>query len=381
MNVAYLFPNFFFIGAQRAAAATMRQLQQRGHTVSAYVIDPQGTMQNELEPTTKVVAFNNQSWLAKIPFFRLFSWPFALRKILQQERPDVLVSICPQTNFTMVLYRLFFGKDVIFIGEEHLHFSNALKNDPAEFKRPWRYLYYFSVKNYHRLDLLRCVSRAIAQDFVENWGVPKEKACTVYPAFDLARIQSRSHDARRNNTVPVICAVGRLTSQKDFALLIRAFAYVKTQCDAVLHIAGTGPEKAALQALIQSLGLEQHAKLLGFVEYAEELIASADVFVMTSIWEGFPATLVESMVLGTPVISVDCLSGPAELIEPNVSGILVQQRDPEIIGQAIVQLLNNPAQRLEMAQKAQERVQKFSLESTVRELEAAMNQQLKNQSR
>ncbi len=372
LKVAYLFPNFFFIGAQRAAAATARQLRLNGHNVSVYVIDPQGTMQNEFHDDIPIIPFQSKSLASTTPFFRIFSWPFELRRILKADKPDVLVSICPQTNFTMVLYRIFFGKDVVFIGEEHQHLSNAIQNDPNDFKKPWKYLYHFSLKNYHRLDALRCVSHAAAADFVKNWGVPQHIVRTIYPAFDLERVKSRSHNAIKNNTIPVICSVGRLATQKDFPLLIRAFAHVVKHCDARLKIAGTGGQKDVLEELIRELNLEDKVSLLGFVEYAEETMASSDMFVMTSVWEGFPATLVEAMVLGTPVVSVNCESGPAELIENGVSGILVNSRDPEIIGEAIIKLLEDKKLRAKISQNAQKRVERFSLPATVAELEKLM---------
>lgn len=368
-KIAFIFPNFFFIGAQRAAAAAARQLQLNGYEVCIYVVDPQGAMKNEFHSEIPIVAFKGNHWASKIPFLRIFTWPFELRRILKSNKPDILISICPQTNFTIVLYRIFFGKDVVFIGEEHQHLSNAIKNDPGDFKKPWKYFYYFSLKNYYRLDALRCVSRSAAEDFVQNWGIPRNIVRTIYPAFDLERIKSRSHGIQRNNAVPVICSVGRLTSQKNFGLLIRAFAYVSKQSDAVLKIAGIGPEKEALEALIIELRLQHKVSLLGFIEFAEELIASSDVFVMTSVWEGFPATLVESMVLGTPVISVNCESGPAELIEHRKSGILVDQHDARVIGEAILSMLNDESGRFQMSRVAQERVQKFSLVATVTELE------------
>ena len=122
-----------------------------------------------------------------------------------------------------------------------------------------------------------------------------------------------------------------MTSQKDFELLIRAFKYVRTQIKARLVIAGTGPNYQSLISLRDKLNLENDVVLPGFVDSSEEIIASSDVFVMTSLWEGFPATLVESMVLGTPIVSVNCESGPAELIRNGVTGILVDSRLPDVI--------------------------------------------------
>jgi glycosyltransferase involved in cell wall biosynthesis len=371
-SVAYLFPDFFFIGAQRAAAATIRKMVGKGWNVSVIVFTPTTQMRKEIPDSVRIVELPKVPLFSSIPFVRIFTWPFSLKYLFEIEKPQYCISICPQTNFSMVLYRIFFRRDVVFVGEEHQHLSNAIKNDPGDFKKPWKYFYYFSLKNYWRLDVLRCVSCAAADDFVKNWGVPRDKVRTIYPAFDLETIQHRSHGAQRSNPVPVVCSVGRLTSQKDFALLIRAFAHVTKHCNALLKIAGTGPEKEPLEALITELGLQQHVTLLGFVEYAEELIASSDVFVMTSIWEGFPATLVESMVLGTPVISVNCESGPAELIEHGVTGMLVDQRDPIAIGEAIMRMLGDTQERQAMSRSAQERVQQFSLDSTVTELESLL---------
>ncbi len=372
MQIYYLFPNFFFIGAQRAAAATIRELVSRGWSISVVVFNNTGDMQNELPEGVDVIKLPLIPILSSIPLIRIFGWPLALRKLFKHKRPKYCISICPQTNFTMVLYRMLFGRDVIFFGEEHQHLTNAINNDPDDFKGFWKYLYQFSLKNYHRLDVLRCVSVASTDDFVRNWRIPANMVRTIYPAFDLDRIRSRSHGVSRNNPVPVICSVGRLTSQKDFSLLICAFAHIAHRTPAVLKIAGTGPEQGALTKLINELDLQARVTLLGFVEYAEELVASSDVFVMTSIWEGFPATLVESMVLGTPVVSVNCESGPAELIENGVTGLLVNNRDPAHIGQAIIDVLENPKLSKDMTAQAQERVKKFSLSATVTELETVL---------
>lgn len=368
-NVAFIFPNFFFIGAQRAAASTIRKLDRSVFRPIVFVVEPSGNMQDEIPADVEVHTLPLDGLLSRIPFFRIFAWPFQLKKLLAHVPVDCIVSICPQTNFTLVLFKQFFGKSPIFIGEEHQHLSNSIKNDPGDFKYPWKFLYYFSLKNYHRLDKIRCVSRAAATDFEVVWGVPKNKIKTIYPAFDLDRIQQRAHGKQPDNTVPVVCSVGRLTSQKDFSLLIRAFAIARQSINVRLRIAGTGPELESLLALIKQLRLEQDIELLGFVEYAEEVIASSDLFVMTSVWEGFPATLVEAMVLGTPVLSVDCESGPAELINHGVNGYLVRRRTPEAIAAAMLTLLTQPETRKRFSAAAKVSVQNFSLQTTVSELE------------
>jgi len=369
LKIAFLYPNFFFIGAQRAAAATMRELDRTKFTPFVFVVDPSGSMQDEISDDIQVLCIQLKGLLSKIPFLRIFAWPFNLQRLISETPVDAIISICPQTNFTLILHRLFFSKQTIFIGEEHQHLSNAIKNDPQDFKYPWLLLYYFSLKNYNLLDALRCVSKSAASDFEKIWGVRQEKIHAIYPAFDLERIRQRSHGKTRNNAVPVVCSIGRLTSQKDFSLLIRAFAIARKSVPAKLQIGGVGPEMSSLQVLVKSLRLDQDVSLLGFVEYAEEVIAASDLFVMTSVWEGFPATLVEAMVLGTAVLSVDCESGPAELIQNEVNGLLVKGRAPEAIAAAMVVLLTNPELRMQFSANASLSVQKFSLKNTVSELE------------
>jgi len=365
-KIIFLYPNFFFIGAQRGAAATIRQIDRSQFSIVVAVIDPSGDMSSEIPSDVPIVTFSDDSLFCKIPFFKIFYWPFLLKKILKEENPEFIVSICPQTNFTCVLYRLFFKKDnFIFIGEEHQHLSNALKNDPNDFKIPWRILYFFSLSRYNTLDAIRCVSLSASNDFISNWGVSPSRAKLLYPAFDLERINLRAHNKKKNNVIPVICSVGRLTSQKNFELLIRSFSIVRRATPAKLVVAGTGPEMSSLQQLINDLGLVKDVRLLGFVEYAEEVIASSDIFVMTSIWEGFPATLIEAMVLKTPVVSVNCESGPAEIIQSGVNGVIVADWSPESISGAILELIKNPHMRYELAENASESISKFSLERSV----------------
>jgi glycosyltransferase involved in cell wall biosynthesis len=134
---------------------------------------------------------------------------------------------------------------------------------------------------------------------------------------------------------PVVLGVGRLSPQKDFATLIRAFARVRMHRPARLMILGHGPERASLEALALAQGLADSVLLPGWVTNPYAFMARAGVFVLSSRWEGLPSVLIEALVCGTPVVATDCLSGPREILEDGRYGRLVPVGDEEALAAAI----------------------------------------------
>jgi glycosyltransferase involved in cell wall biosynthesis len=142
---------------------------------------------------------------------------------------------------------------------------------------------------------------------------------------------------------PVILGVGRLTAQKDFPTLIRAFALVRQQRPARLMILGEGPLRPELTALIESLGLGGEVDLVGFQDNPYAYLARSAVFAFSSAWEGFGNVIVEALAVGTPVVSTDCRSGPAEILGHNGEyGRLVPVGDAPALAAAILAVLAAP---------------------------------------
>jgi glycosyltransferase involved in cell wall biosynthesis len=133
--------------------------------------------------------------------------------------------------------------------------------------------------------------------------------------------------------------VGRLTRQKAFDVLIRAFVEVRKDHRARLMILGEGDERPALEGLVNKYGLEQDIILPGFVPNPYPYMAHAAAFVLSSRWEGLPTVLVEAMALGAPVISTDCPSGPREILLDGKYGQLVPVDDPIALALAIAKSL------------------------------------------
>jgi len=130
-------------------------------------------------------------------------------------------------------------------------------------------------------------------------------------------------------------AVGRLTKQKDFPTLIKAFAKVLENRPTRLLILGEGPDRAALEALVRQLGLEDAVAMPGFVENPYAYMSRSALYVLSSRWEGLPTVLIEALYCGAPVIATDCPSGPREILANGQHGQLVPVGDVTALAQAM----------------------------------------------
>ncbi|MXO86789.1 glycosyltransferase [Altererythrobacter aurantiacus] len=159
---------------------------------------------------------------------------------------------------------------------------------------------------------------------------------------------------------PLIVACGRLNYQKAFDVLIRSFALVRKEIDAELWIIGEGEKRGELEALIDKLNLSASVRLIGFRQNPYQIFASADLFVLSSIFEGFGNVLVEAMACGTPVLSTICPHGPSEIITDQESGILVPVGDVPAIAEGIIKILTDRKLSARLAAAGKQRAEDFS---------------------
>ena len=151
----------------------------------------------------------------------------------------------------------------------------------------------------------------------------------------------------------VILAIGKLKPQKDFACLIRAFARVRAIHPARLLILGEGPQREALLSLARKLKVENDVALPGFVANPFAYIGRAAVFVLSSAWEGLSNVIIEALACGCPVVSTDCPSGPAEILDGGTYGRLVPVGDDAALAKAILATLDYPLPRGRLRDRAQ----------------------------
>lgn len=217
---------------------------------------------------------------------------------------------------------------------------------------------------HRRADLLIALSRGVAADlrrFDPGGQTPIE---TVYNAGVDARMiaAADAFTPERPEDRPVLVACGRLDPQKDYATCLRALAEVRRHHDAVLWVLGEGPERPRLEALASSLGVGDAVVWLGFQTNPFPYIRAADLFVLSSRFEGFAMVLTEAMALGTPVVSTDCPHGPREILDGGRYGPLVPPGDPASLARAILGMLEDGAERGRLTRESTARAHAFSAE-------------------
>lgn len=167
-----------------------------------------------------------------------------------------------------------------------------------------------------------------------------------------------------------VLAVGRLVPEKRLDLLVSAAGGLAERIDLEVVICGDGPERGNLEAQARQLGLGDRVRFCGFVQNPWAWMASADVFALTSDMEGLPNALVEAQALGIAAVATDCPTGPAEIIAPGQTGLLVAPGDSSALTAALGQLLVDPATRSAMGAAGRERTRaRYGAPATTRALE------------
>ena len=288
---------------------------------------------------------------------------FALRQVFADRRPDVILSFLTRANIAAIVGTRSLGIPCVVSEriQNSAHLGEGLSATVA------RHLIRIA---YPLADRIIAVSSGVAQDLENTFGVRKDKIVTIDNPVDVARIEAASREQPAFDVEgPYIAGVGRLTTVKNFALLIEAFR--QSDYRGKLLIIGEGPERARLEQLVRDAQLEGRVLLRGHVDNPFPLVGRADIFVSTSNAEGFPNALVEAMALGVPVISTNCPSGPAEILADTTReaitaltegayGILTPSDDAASLTRAI-NMLAEPVARLAWSAKGRQRAGQFSV--------------------
>jgi glycosyltransferase involved in cell wall biosynthesis len=269
---------------------------------------------------------------------------FHLARYLKAHHPDALLAVKHRGIITAILARFISGYKGILAGNIHTNVTASLKH--SSFLK--RVSYIWGMRLFYRwADRIIAVSQGVADDIMKITGFSPDKVRTVYNPVVTAELFSKAgervdHPWFGDTGVPVIVGMGRLTKQKDFHTLIKAFAKMREECPCRLVILGEGGDRSSLESLTENLGISKDVDLPGFHKNPFPFLSRADLFVLSSRWEGFGLVLVEALALGVPVVSTDCPSGPREILEDGRYGPLVPIEDPAALAKAIKANLVDP---------------------------------------
>jgi len=325
-------------GVERIILTLAEGLAALGCAVDLLLVKERGLDENGLPASVNVRRLNASHTLTSLP---------SLVRYLRQRRPDGLLAAKDRANQVALLAKSIARVPTRFVVRMGTTTSTAL-GDGGWFKKnawnlPIRLLYPLA-------DGIVAVSQGVADDLAAITRLPVNRF-TVIPnpvvseRLSKMALEPISHPWFQDGKPPLFLGAGRLTRQKDFPTLIRAFALVRKDIPARLVILGEGRDREVLLKLAQSLHIGDHVNLPGFVGNPYPYMAKASVFVLSSIWEGSPNVLTEAMALGTPVVATDCPSGPREILGNGLYGPLVPMGDASAMAKAMKEALLNPPLR------------------------------------
>lgn len=261
---------------------------------------------------------------------------------LRHRQPDALISALGQMNLVAVLARWLSTTRVPVLVTEHQSFERGREQGFVArlFPRLARLLYPSA--------RIAAVSRGVADSLAETTGLKRDSISVLFNPVLTDDVLKRFDDPLPETAPkPYVLAAGRLTAQKNFPLLLRAFRRVAAQRDDLnLVILGEGPDRAALEALRDELDLVDRVSLPGFTDNPYPWLRGAEAFVLSSVWEGLPTVLIEALAAGIPVVATDCPSGPREILDSGRLGRLVPMDDEEALAGALLEAASengNPA--------------------------------------
>jgi glycosyltransferase involved in cell wall biosynthesis len=371
-HIAFCVSSLRVGGGERIMVDLANYFSKKGYASDLVALKSVGEFKNQLDPAVRLVSLDAPRIAFSLP---------GLVRYMNDVQPVSILALDEFAHVLCLTARMFAKTKPRIVLRVGTMFSMLFER----YQGLKRFYWPFIIRRmYHKADAVIAVSHGMVDDTVAKTGVAREKITVIYQPKDLERLKALSqasvaHPWLSDKTVPVVIAVGRLREQKNFPVLIRAFA--RLSVPARLLILGKGRDENALKALIVSVGASDRIELVGFTDNPYALMGRADLFASTSLWEGMPNALLEAMVCGLPIISSDCASGPREILAPGSNynvllsagieyakfGVLTAMNDEQALVDALTELLTNTERRSAYAAASIERARDFAAADRIEE--------------
>ena len=331
-HVAFFIQDFAGGGAERMMINLANGFKTAGYDVDLLVVRTSGPYRDLVRKDIQII---------ELPAHKVLFNIFKLAEYLKKSEPVALYSTLKHVNIAAIIAaRLSRAKTKIVIREA----SNLLNSFNRNLFQKIAYLLVPFI--YKRADVIVAVSKGVAESIRDYCGIDINRI-RILPnpsitddIFEKANVVP-THPFFDKLDKQILLGVGRLSYQKNFQSLIKAFSQLKTEGydQLLLIIAGEGDDREELESLIKLLGLEKEISLPGFISNPYSYMKHSQVFVLSSRFEGSPNVLVEAMVCGASIVSTDCPSGPREILEDGTLAPLVELDNVEALKEGIIEAL------------------------------------------
>lgn len=366
-KVLFVLPSLNGGGAERAAVQILNRLDAAAWHRSMFLFAREGPYLSELDPEISLASADTPS--------RFGRWR-ALRSFVAREKPDVVMAFLSYFSVLSAVRAANAGSKVVFNLQTPM---SAFLTDGDYQWQGGGHKTAFSMATrigYGAADLIVATSQGVADDLTRAFAIDPDGIRVIANPVDLDRVRTAAAEPLDPATLPpgdgpLIVAAGRLAEAKNYPLMIEAFAEIRRQVDARLCILGQGELENSLRHLIDARGMTGAIALAGFQSNPWKYIARADLFLLTSKYEGFGNVLIEAMACGVPVVAT-ASAGTRDIVRHDIDGMLVQPHTPSAVAAAATGILTSPARRLQMARAARDAADRFAVDRVIADYEGAM---------
>ncbi|MBX4200624.1 glycosyltransferase [Candidatus Parcubacteria bacterium] len=339
----------------------LASIDRQQYSVSLVLAEKSGVFLDQIPKDIPLVDLRGSS--AINVFFKLLQY-------LRREKPDIFVSMFTRFNLIALLIKMVSGLKTRFLIIEHTTPSRLHLTAKRFSHKIIAYFFLSSLLKffYPRADKIICVSAGIQEDVAKFIPI-SDKITVVYNPVISGQVhqlaaQRTEHSWLVDKKVPVVMAMGRLVAAKDYPTLLKAFTLASAQMPLRLIILGEGIGKEPLVALARKMNISDSVDFLGFKNNPYGYLSAADLFISSSMREGFSNAIVEAMACGVPVIATRC-AGPEEIIEDGKNGILVPIGAEKTLSEQIIRVLTDKVLSEKLSMEGKKRSDFFQVEKSV----------------
>lgn len=361
IKLLFVIPSLVEGGTERVVTDIITHLDKEKYDISLALFEKKGPYLSQTAEYVKVYDLRKKS---RYSFFKII---FNLGKLFRRVRPNTVVSFLSYTNIVAIMAKFISGCRFNLLISIRNYLS--LARFDARLRRVRYFLYKF-LFNY--ADYVIAVSEGIKTDLEKTFNIIQRKIKIIYNPVDSEKINILKAEEIKDLRIKeksFLLTVGRLTKQKGYPYLFRAYSRIHKEIDEKLIILGTGEEEEKLKSLANELGIQERVVFLGFQKNPYKFMNIASIFVLSSLWEGFPNVLLEAMECGVPVVSTDCSSGPREIITNGKNGILIPPADERALADAMLTLLKDENLRKKFSKNGKRRAEDFRIEKILPQYE------------